>query len=203
MNPFSFFSKIYFINRDSRTDRLEKITAEFAKMGIEAERFPAVEGGEKGCMLSHVNIIRKAKQLNQKQILVLEDDAEFLVTDLEYYNAVFSCLPPLWHLLYLGGNCTQRLVRHNDYMLTAKGVLCAHAVAYHESIYNQIVTDARHDKVKVIDTYLLGKIQPRGRSFIASKFCVNQRPCYSDIQNYPVNYSDIKEKFERFKPAHP
>lgn len=197
-NPFSFFSKIYCINRASRTDRWEKFQIEFAKLGLEVERFNAVEGGEKGCMLSHVNVIRDAKQKRYKRILILEDDVEFIVTDLQYYADLFSMLELMnWHLLYFGANCTQKLKKNNLFTYTAKGCLCAHAYAVNETIMPQIVSDARENKIKVIDTYYLSRIQTRGKSFITSKFCANQRPDYSDIQNYPVNYSDIKGKFEK------
>lgn len=191
------FSKIYCINRESRPDRWEKAQEEFKKLNLEVTRFNAIEGGEKGCMLSHVNIIREAKEKRYKNVLIFEDDVELLVTDLEYYQNAINSLPLNWHLLYFGANCTQRLKRHNEYLYTAKGCLCAHAYAVNETVMPQIVADARGNKIKVIDLYYLSKIQPRGKSFITSKFCATQRPCYSDIQNYPVNYSDINVKFEK------
>lgn len=198
-NPFSFFTKIYCINRASRTDRWEKCLVEFNKLGIEVQRFNAVEGGEKGCMLSHVNVIREAKEKRYKRILIMEDDVEFLVTDLQYYKDLFSMIEwEQWHLLYFGANVTQKLKKKNNFLYTAKGCLCAHAYAVNETIMPQIVSDARLGKVKVIDSYYLSRIQTRNKSFILNKFCATQRPDYSDIQNYPVNYTDIKGKFEKF-----
>lgn len=199
MNPFhSFFSEIYCINRAARTDRWEKSQAEFAKLGITVTRFNAVEGGEKGCMQSHVNIIREASAKRHKRVMILEDDVEFLITDLEYYKAVFEMLTfKNWHLLYFGGNPTQKLKKENEFLLKAMGILCAHAYAVNESAFPQIIADARGNKIRVIDSYYLSRVQTKNRSFITSKFCANQRACYSDIQNYPVNYTDIKGKFER------
>lgn len=197
-NPFSFFSKIYCINRESRKDRWEKCLIEFAKLDLDVQRFNAVEGGEKGCMLSHINILRDAKQNRYRRILILEDDVEFLVTELQYYRDLFYMLEfSHWHLLYFGANCTQKLKKHNNFLYTAKGCLCAHAVAYSDAIIPSIVADARMNKVKVIDTYLLSRVQTRNKSFIASRFCATQAPSYSDIQNTDVNYLDIKTKFER------
>lgn len=172
--------------------------AQFNALGIEVERFNAIEGGERGCMQSHVSVIKDAWHNKHKRVLILEDDADFLVTDMEYYAKVFNAMPLHWHLLYLGANVTQHLKAKNDYLFNAKGCLCAHSYGIQESIYTQVLSDARLNKVKVIDTYYLGKVQPRGKSFITSEFCVNQRPDYSDIQNYPVNYTDIKEKFKKF-----
>jgi len=42
MNPFDFFDKIYYINLDSRIDRREKMEEQLNKLGITAERFPAI-----------------------------------------------------------------------------------------------------------------------------------------------------------------
>ncbi len=198
MNRFCYFSKIYCINRASRTDRWEKMQQQFASLGLEVQRFNAIEGGEKGCMQSHIAVIKDAWRNQHKRILILEDDAEFLVTDMEYYAKVFQSMPPLWHLLYLGANPTEKLKRKSEYLFQAKGLLTGHAYAVNHSIYTQILSDARLSKIKVIDTYYLVKIQPRGKSYITSEFCVNQRPDYSDIQNYPVDYTDIKDKFIKF-----
>lgn len=198
-NPFSFFSKIYCINRASRTDRWEKCLIEFAKLDLDVQRFNAVEGGEKGCCLSHINVLRDAKEKRYKRVLILEDDVEFLVTDLQYYRDLFYLMEFIpWHLLYFGANVTQKLKKKNNFLYTAKGCLCAHAYAANETILPQIVSDARMGRIKVIDTYYLSRIQTRQKSFITSQFCMTQRPDYSDIQNYPVNYTDIKDKFELF-----
>lgn len=198
-NPFSFFSEIYCINREARTDRWARCQEQFAKLGLTVTRFNAIEGGEKGCMLSHVNVIRDAYQKKHKRILVLEDDVQFLVTDMDYYRELFYFLEfQYWQLLYLGGNCTQKLKRKNSFLFSSRGILCAHAVAYNENILPVIITDARMGRIKVIDTYLLGRIQTRNRSYIANKFCITQRPDYSDIQKTDVNYTDIKEKFDKF-----
>lgn len=200
-NPFSFFDKIYCINRASRTDRWGKSLLEFQKLNLTVERFNAIEGGAKGCMLSHINIIRQARENRYRRVLVLEDDVEFLVTDLDYYYQVFKTIEFMhWHLLYLGANVNEKLKRKNEYLFTAKSTLCLHAVAYNETIFNQIIIDARTGKIersKFIDSYLLGKVQSKQCSFITSQFCATQRPDYSDIENYPVNYSDIREKFQR------
>lgn len=199
MNPFnSYFSKIYCINRASRGDRWAKMQQQFTALGIEVERFNAIEGGEKGCAASHIAVIKDAHVKRYKRILILEDDAEFLVADMEYYAELFKNMPQFWHLLYLGGNCTTKLKRRSEYLFEAKQILCCHAYAVSEGIYTQILADARLGKVRQIDTYLIGKVQPRKRSFIANQFCVTQRPSHSDIQHCDVNYLDIALKFKKF-----
>lgn len=80
--------KIYYINLDYRTDRKEQfenqITTHFKDSILESriERFPAIkhEKGLLGCSMSHLEVIKKARQTNSKYILVFEDDFEFIVS---------------------------------------------------------------------------------------------------------------------------
>lgn len=75
--------KIIYINLDKRTDRKEQIESELDKFGLKYDRFCAIECekfGIYGCGLSHLAVLKKAKEQNYKNILILEDDFEFLIT---------------------------------------------------------------------------------------------------------------------------
>ena len=78
-----FIDKIFYINLDKRTDRREQIEAELAKMGLEAERYPAIytpHSGILGCGYSHLNILKNSKKKGYRNVLILEDDFEFVVS---------------------------------------------------------------------------------------------------------------------------
>ncbi len=94
---FQYFDKVFLINLDKRADRLERCKKIFEENNIAdlVERFsgivpnqeeyiPFTKETEKikvplyGCLLSHANIIKKAKEENLDSILVLEDDVEFV-----------------------------------------------------------------------------------------------------------------------------
>ena len=98
---FEYFDKVFLINLDKRKDRLDRCNEIFEKNGVLdlVERFPGIipdpsedipytKDTEKikvplyGCLLSHINIIKKAKSEGLKSILVLEDDVEFINIDL-------------------------------------------------------------------------------------------------------------------------
>ena len=77
-----FIDKIFYINLDKRTDRREQIEAELSKMGLEGERFPAVHtpsSGIVGCGYSHLGVLKLAKERGYRNVLILEDDFEFVV----------------------------------------------------------------------------------------------------------------------------
>ena len=68
-----------FINLDKRVDRLEHVTKQLEMMGINGERFKAVEtkDGAIGCTMSHIKCLELAKARGYEQVFICEDDIEF------------------------------------------------------------------------------------------------------------------------------
>lgn len=95
-----YFDQIYVINLESRKDRLQEIREEFNKIGIDFSHpkfqvFKAIKPetydgwptqGTKGCYLSHLGVLKNAKQNGFERILILEDDASFT----QYFNILMD-----------------------------------------------------------------------------------------------------------------
>jgi len=83
-----FLQHIVFINLDRRKDRLAEILDELAKMDLVANRFDAIpkEMGILGCGLSHLAVLKMAKNNNWPHVLILEDDFTFLVDKATFYQ---------------------------------------------------------------------------------------------------------------------
>jgi glycosyl transferase family 25 len=76
-------SKTIYINLKKRTDRKENIEKELNNFGLDYERFEAIETpgiGILGCGLSHLAILKLAKERNYENVIILEDDFTFLVS---------------------------------------------------------------------------------------------------------------------------
>jgi glycosyl transferase family 25 len=74
--------KIIYINLDKRKDRFAEIEKEFLDMNIPCERFTGIEhpaSGLVGCGLSHLAVLKLAKERNYKNVLIVEDDFTFKV----------------------------------------------------------------------------------------------------------------------------
>lgn len=119
--------KVYVINLDRDTERLQNMTEQLKKLNIEFTRFPAVLGaqvktshhltdiclkyctdGIKGCALSHKTIWEDMLANNYKHVLVLEDDAVF-ADDFEHmFKTGWDQVPKDFDIWYLGCNfkCT-------------------------------------------------------------------------------------------------
>jgi GR25 family glycosyltransferase involved in LPS biosynthesis len=78
-----YIHHIFYINLDKRTDRREEIEGELASHDLVAERYSAVHtphSGIVGCGYSHLNVLKLARERGYKNVLILEDDFEFMVS---------------------------------------------------------------------------------------------------------------------------
>lgn len=82
-----YIDHIFYINLDKRTDRRQEIESQLDAFNLPYERFSAIETpgqGIVGCGLSHTAVLRLAKERGYRNVLILEDDFEFLVTKDEF-----------------------------------------------------------------------------------------------------------------------
>ena len=77
---------IFYINLEERVDRKNLIEIELNKFDLKYERFPAIkdEMGIYGCGLSHLSVLKLAKERGYKNVLIFEDDFTFLVSKEEF-----------------------------------------------------------------------------------------------------------------------
>jgi GR25 family glycosyltransferase involved in LPS biosynthesis len=82
-----YIDKIFYINLDKRTDRRENIENLLNEYGLEYERYSAIptpDSGIVGCGYSHLNVLKLARERGYKNVLILEDDFEFVVGKEEF-----------------------------------------------------------------------------------------------------------------------
>jgi glycosyl transferase family 25 len=88
-----YIDKIIYINLQKRTDRKNTIEKELDNFKLKYQRFEAIETpgfGILGCGLSHLSVLKFAKEKNYKNILILEDDFTFIVSKEEFENQIKS-----------------------------------------------------------------------------------------------------------------
>jgi len=75
-------AKIIYINLERRKDRLNEINEQLTNFVLEGERFNAIpnSNGIIGCGYSHLEVLKLAKERGYKNVLILEDDFEFIIT---------------------------------------------------------------------------------------------------------------------------
>jgi len=201
------FDKIYCINLDKRKDRWNKCIQEFKTMGISdnVKRFSAIEHkfGIAGCTLSHLQIIKESKKNRYKNVLIFEDDIEFLHVNNfnKILNNSFTQMKKMgikYDMFYLGGNIggngnkkiNSNLVKLNN-VKTTIGYIISH------TIYDKIINGLNNIDVNNPNNWLLSN---PNRYAIDHWYTQHIHPIcniygvYPMLINHSAGYSDISNK---------
>lgn len=171
MNDFNFFKRIYLINLDSRKDKLERATKNLNELNIYAERFPAVVGNkgnhskshyaqfknpvkkayvnaQLGCRLSHLGVIKKAKQQKAKNVLIFEDDVYFRhkkhPIDKILFDSIYFLRNYNWDMFYFGGKCKNKdryLTTVSEHIVKIENCYQTHAYCVNHTVYDFIIDE--------------------------------------------------------------
>jgi glycosyl transferase family 25 len=142
--PFDKFERIEIINLPSRRDRRRAVTAELLALGthidetrtsfLPAER-PKEPGefdtiGARGCFLSHLAALEKAKRDNVSSLLILEDDVAFSASERSQLNKTIETLNRTpWDIFY-GGSPVDATGNPLTKLAPDKPALLAHFIAF-------------------------------------------------------------------------
>ena len=221
-----YFDKIICINLDKRTDRWTESLEQFKKAGIEVERFSAVYGnprkwvhvkdrtagkdpsdinyikpesfgGVAGCIASHTDIWKLAKEKGWKNVLIIEDDCDFIDNITTVIHEKMKEVPNDWDLLYFGGVHETRGGRFIPKKITENVVKCARMITTTCYAINTNIVDMALDIVfkeepwfhTAIDGYLGAYIQPKCNAYAFHPPIAWQRGSHSDIQDGFRDYS--------------
>lgn len=204
-----YFDKIYCINLSKRTDRWERVSKEFESKGILVERFLAIDkidqpintkvdqekasifgilenGGALGCLLSHLSIIKNAKNKGYKRILVFEDDVVF---SKDFNERILEIRNVDWKMLYLGASQFDwNSINPKNGFYSCKKTLGTFAYCIDSSIYDDLIV-LLSPKVKSVDNYF-------------SDFQISRKDCYTFYPNIVVSMvsdSDIRKSKNIFE----
>lgn len=207
-NVFDFFDKMFCINLDERTDRWEVCQKEFEKIGIldKVERFSAVKDndGRIGIIKSNLEIVKYAKKNKLNNVLVFEDDVEFITDDTEgnLKKSISQIGNLKWSLFYLGANTHNKLLKIKPNLILIKNSYAVHAMAYNKSVYDRFIRKYegmgrinRHSDI--LDVYLAEVIQSKDVCLMTNPMLATQRNDYSDIEKREVNQNYIEERYKR------
>jgi GR25 family glycosyltransferase involved in LPS biosynthesis len=219
----NFFDGAFYINLDSRTDRKEQFEERSRKVGIIAERFPAIspaafgipmhpecdevqELHKYGCTLSHFAAIRLAKERGYQKVLIFEDDCIFIDDFAEKVWPVIEELKTIkdWDMIYFGGSpepdfhapgrmCEQ--LTPNIYY-NPGAIWGAHAYGINQQFYDKILnSDAR---IYPADMNFICYPSADRRYLMAGDLLTYQDDdSYSDLWGAKMPRTEIYERFHK------
>ena len=188
----------FYINLDTRTDRRAQITAECARMDIPVERFPACRSltPSIGCTLSHVNVLKLARERAYPAVLLFEDDFEFLVSK-EVVDDVFAHLPEDYDVVMLSYNLL-RSEPYNDRFVRVLEAQTASGYIVHSRFYDRLIATLEegyqlflanpHVHWLYINDQYWKRLQPESRWYASRIRIGKQRPGWSDLGQAIVDY---------------
>ena len=208
-NLLDMFDAVYVINIDSRTDRLEQFVSQLKAIGLSHEyinkkisRFSAIvpsnADGRLGCIMSHIAILRDAKTMGLKNVLVLEDDAMFVgdASREDLKKIAEQLCEVKWDIFYMGYNSHIPLYKVSDNLLEIKSCYSTHAIAYNASSYDYLISAYDRGDIHILDVWLSDNMQQPGFKCVgAYPIQFSQFPGMSDIEKTVVNYDFIMDRF--------
>jgi len=210
-----FFDVAYVINLDHRPDRMENVTREMQKVGIDFVRVPGVEyvGDGKdlpdapgyetpdkkcralGCSLGHRRAVQMAKASGASNCLIFEDDVTFIQGFAKEASAALRELRWVdWELFYFYSDphlVPPLSVGITEHLRILPGTCCCHAYALNK---------------RAID-YFLGEFNPPYNGMIVDYF-TKSAPLVKvatkvNLAFQASGFSDIKHEYVVNSPGKP
>ena len=192
MDYSKIVDRVYVINMDKDKERMKNVDDKLKKLGFQYKRISGIDGkkiypkykkktklraGQLGCLLSHINILKDAKNNNFENILVLEDDIIFCKNFKEkLYNLVKKVKKneKEFDMLYLG--CSQKhkwnnIIMKDGYYL-GKKMDGTFAIILNKRIFNKTIQLANKLNLP-IDRLYCNNIQKLNKSFCANPSLVS------------------------------
>lgn len=188
-------NKIYVINLSRRKDRLQHITEECAKHGLEMIRVEAVDGSKIlyrihskrkaaiiGCYKTHLGLLKQFNDLDNDYFFIAEDDAIFAENFKEKLSNYINELPDDWDMIYLGGNIKSKgsVAEFSSNFKKALNVFCTHAYIVRKKAISALIKKVETKQWKVDVLYT--EFQKENKCFITIPELAWQKAGFSDIE---------------------
>lgn len=193
----------FLVNLERRPDRLESIKKEMGYLGWDYEYFRAVDTNTHvGCSLSHIEILRLAKEKNYEKVLIIEDDcsvmpyAKSLIGKIEKELegldfGVINFAPTLnrpipnldkFETLIDITNLPPCLPHHRD-------IYATNMIMYHHSIYDNVIELEEPHKLGyyAIDDFIFKNVVTNKQSYVPILPLAPQMNSWSDVSNGQYN----------------
>jgi len=192
---------IFYINLDKRTDRREQIEYELQRMGLKGERFSAVyhEFGEYGCSVSHYKVLQIAKARGYKNILIFEDDFEFIVSK-EVFEQNMEALANVDFDIVMLGYSIQKWEPYSPLLMKVNDATTTSGYIINEKFYDALIDNLKENITKLIQTrehwhYTIDQcwkvLQPTSKWYAFNERIGVQRASFSDIENIYQDYRGV------------
>jgi GR25 family glycosyltransferase involved in LPS biosynthesis len=190
----------FYINLDRRKDRREEFMKEAELLGFPVERFPAIARtpGILGCGLSHLAVLKLARERKLPAVLIFEDDFQLLVSPEEFRRQITTVLEQeaSWDVLMLSYNLNA-FVPHSPHLLKVLDCQTASGYIVHSRFYDTLINlyetampalekTGRH--WDYANDQVWKQLQPKAAWYAFKTRLGKQRPSFSDNSGSHTDY---------------
>lgn len=197
--------KIIYINLDHRTDRKDEIEGELEKFNLleKSERYSAIcvkEQGILGCTMSHLEVFKLAKARQYINVLILEDDFQFLISKEEFEDQLTEFFDSNieYNVCMISYNLIQSEVTPYPFLLKVKEAQTASGYIVHHTMYDRLIELYEEAVPKLRETQfhwiyandqIWKRLQPSSDWYCFKNRFGKQRDGYSDNSQKYENYN--------------
>lgn len=191
---FKFFDEIIVISLERRLDRRLLMVEQMEKSGLDFRFFNAVddENGVRGLVGSMKILLKQCLDKHYQNVLILEDDAKFLVEDAKgFFDQVIPQIPDKYNCFYLGLNLLSRPLRISENVLKVNDCYSTHAICYSKEGMEWVLQFLETSPLMPYDQFLRQWLIPMGMSYCSYPMMMTQRDSYSDIEKGNPRWGEL------------
>jgi len=184
----------------------------FDRHGIHSvRRFPALDGdrlkiparwihtsGAYGCLRSHLQVVREARQVGVSSVLIFEDDVVFDPDLQKKFRAHIKQLPPDWDMLFFGALHKDELIKVSDNIARINQANSTYAYAMRDTVFDAFIEVNRNSEDVLDNNNLI--LQRRFNCYCFMPHLAWVETDYSDAQRRLEQHWYLQESLVLFSP---
>lgn len=205
-----FFPHKVCINLDRRPERWQQMKLKFARHGVQSvSRFAAIDSdqielplnwphtpGAYGCLRSHVEVVRNARDLGVSSVLIFEDDVAFHDDFESKFATAIADLPGDWDMLFFGALHKEEPIRITPNLARITQANSTFACALRSTIFDSFIELNSHSQ-DVLDVNSLW-LQQRFNCYCFLPHLAWVEPGISDAQQRLMDHWYLRESLVVF-----
>jgi glycosyl transferase, family 25 len=137
--------------------------------------------GAYGCLLSHVEVVRRAREAGASDVTIFEDDAVFDPQFKEKFASFVEEVPDDWDMLYFGALHKDEPVRLSEHVARIAKANSTFAYVIRNTVFDEFIElNSRAEHVLDMNSY---RLQERFNCYCFMPNLVWVESEYSDVQN--------------------
>lgn len=189
------YPKTFVITLKGKKDRKKYVKTHLYRRNLKFNFYEAElnSNPKRGCLESHLNVIKNSIENEYDSIMILEDDIKFI-----HFKKQLPRPPDDWDMLYLGGTVHRIIDKSPPWTKMTCWTTHAYIINLkNKDLVNDILKMEEYEQE--IDRFYLEVIHPKYNCYMIDPMIAIQKGGYSSIEEKEVNYDFMTKTLEGLK----